>query len=58
MKKHQVEFTVIEHEGKYYLSLEDFTKLFRLLSNGILPDVPPPPPPLNGILPDVPPPPK
>ncbi len=56
MKKHQVEFTVIEHEGKYYLSLEDFTKLFRLLSNGILPDVPPPPP--HGILPDVPPPPK
>lgn len=57
MKKHQVEFTIIEHEGKYYFSLEEFTKILRLLNNGILPDVPPPPPP-HGILPDVPPPPK
>ena len=57
MKKHQLEITIIEHEGKYYFSLEDFTKILRLLNNGILPDVPPPPPP-HGILPDVPPPPK
>jgi hypothetical protein len=53
MREFKVELTVLEVDGKRYISVDSL-----LVILGILPDVPPPPPkgtPVANILPDVPP---